>query len=161
MDFKCRNRLQQLIDSNTKSNVVLITHDDVQEFKSLLRGDSKLIDVCFESLFERLSSPHPQTRLLSLMLMDVVFRRSKQFRKLMVDNLEVLFALTLPLNPQTPLPSPDKTSRYLTEQAIEFMYVSHSISSLPLILVTTFHGYKSSYNSVNNGLKIMEHCIFD
>ena len=123
MNLVCRNRLRQLVDKNTKSDVVLISHDDVTAFKALLRGDNKLTELCFETLFEKLSSNHPQTRLLALMLMDVVFRRSKHFRGLMVDHLEILFTLTLPINPRKPLPPPHKTSVYLTEQSIEFMFV--------------------------------------
>ncbi len=55
------------------------------------------------------------------MLINVVFKRSKHFRELTIHNLEVLFELTLPINPQKPLPSPAKTTLYLTEQSIEFI----------------------------------------
>ena len=82
MDVNCRNRIRDIIDQSTKHNVVVISHDIVTEFKSLLRGDDLLIEFCFNQLFEKLISNHAQTRLLTLMLINVIFLRSKYFRQL-------------------------------------------------------------------------------
>eukprot|EP01084_Bolivina_argentea_P104031 186322_1 len=116
-----RNRLRNIIDESTKYNVVIISHEIVTEFKSLLRGDNIMIEFCFQELFDKLSNKHAQTRLLSLMLINVIFIRSKHFRELTIHNLEFFFELTLPINSQKPLPSPPKTAIYLTQQSIEFI----------------------------------------
>ena len=116
-----RHRVHEIIEEYTKHNVVLIPHDIVSEFKSLLRGNNILIEFCFGALFEKLSNNHAQTRLLALCLINCIFQRSKRFRELTVDHLEVLFDLTLPINPHKPLPAPRKTAKYLSEQSIEFI----------------------------------------
>eukprot|EP01083_Nonionella_stella_P019323 53738_1 len=116
-----RPRLCDIIEESTRQDVIVISHDTVMEFKSLLRGDNLMIELCFDALFSKLRDNHPQTRLLALMLVNVVFRRSKHFRELIVNNLEILFELTLPIHPHNPLPPPSKTALYLTEQSIEFI----------------------------------------
>ena len=116
-----KHRIHDIIEEFIRCDVILIPHDIVTEFKYLLRGNDTLIEFCFGALFDKLISDHPQTRLLALFLIDCVFRRSKRFRELTVDKLELLFEATLPINSQNPLPKPRKTAQYLSEQSIEFI----------------------------------------
>ncbi len=113
MDIDARERLRALLNKYTKSNVLLIPHEIVIELKSILKGDDGMMELGFEHLFHILASTHPQSRLLSLMLINVFFQRSKHFRTLLVNNLTIFFELTLGINPKKRLPPPQKTARYL------------------------------------------------
>ena len=122
MNLEYRNQILQIIDECTKSNVILISHETVVTFIGLLKGDDVMIECAFNHLFAKIRHKHPQSRLLALMLINLLFRKSKRFRELTVDNLDSFFEYTLGINPKKPLPLPAKTAQYLMEQTVDFYF---------------------------------------
>ncbi|ETO07727.1 hypothetical protein RFI_29666 [Reticulomyxa filosa] len=135
MDFTSCQRVREIIEENTKSDQVVISHEIVTEWKSLLKGNPTAIEVAFESLMRKLSHKHPQTRLLSLMLMHVVFLRSKHFRQHVINALDKFFELTLGVPAHCDISlnehqsvcvanypkTPPKTVQYLYEQTLDYL----------------------------------------
>ena len=116
-----QTKVEQILNDYINHDIIRIPHDVITELKSILKGDNNLIKIAYKILFDKLMDDHSQTRLLSLMVMDVIFQRSKYFRELLVNDLEYFFELTLGINDQFPLPKPKKTAKYLSEQSVQFI----------------------------------------
>ncbi len=68
-------RLGHLIDSCTTKATLVIEHERVEELKRHVRSSDLACSTACRILFDKLRSAHPQSRLLTLLLMDVLFTR--------------------------------------------------------------------------------------
>jgi hypothetical protein len=111
-----KDEVVQLLTKYTRPSCVLIPHDAVERIKEICRRSADLLIASFNKLLEALSEKHPQTRLLALLLMDVLYSRSKLFRKRCTVLLPELFELTL-----ISVPAPVPTREYLKEESLRLL----------------------------------------
>jgi len=111
-----KEEVVQLLKNYTRPSCVLIPHDTVERLKEICKRSDDLLVAAFNQLLEALSDKHPQTRLLALLLMDVLYSRSKLFRKRCTVLLPELFQLTL-----ISVPAPVPTREYLKDEALRLL----------------------------------------
>ncbi|KAL2349442.1 hypothetical protein Fmac_003442 [Flemingia macrophylla] len=61
-----------------------------------------------------------QVRYLGLLIIDELFKRSKLFRTIIVENLDQLLSLSVGLRRNLPFPDPPAIASVLRSKAIEF-----------------------------------------
>ncbi|KAJ7951308.1 UV-stimulated scaffold protein A-like [Quillaja saponaria] len=68
----------------------------------------------------RISGVH-QVRYLALLIIDELFMRSKLFRTILIENLDLLLSLSVGFRRNLPLPAPPSIASILRSKAIEFL----------------------------------------
>ena len=112
LDLWYERRLHTLIYSILKLDL------GVSELKQFCKDSNVLLSHCFTCLLHRIKATHAQSRLLSLLLCDVFFHRSKVFRDLTVKNLDEIILYIIGTK-KHPLPSQHESSVYLQSTALE------------------------------------------
>lgn len=111
MDEKARIReLVEKITSRTKDE---LEREKLLVLKRLVKKSDENVEGTYQALLVRLRMKNCRNRSLSLEVMDEFFCRSKVFRRLVVDNLDEIMALSIGHLPEQPLPKPIEEARRL------------------------------------------------
>eukprot|EP01083_Nonionella_stella_P074153 201031_1 len=121
LDYESHRKLLSLVESSTRSTGMRIEHAAVCQLKSLCRASPQNLRAAFEILRTKLRAPHPQTRALALLLVDLLFCRSADFRRWTIDFLTELIDLTIAPRAGDSIPAPVATREYLKERALEVL----------------------------------------
>ncbi|PAA76345.1 hypothetical protein BOX15_Mlig020497g2, partial [Macrostomum lignano] len=115
-----RDRLHGCIERLTRSGRPSLDPADSAELKRLCRSDQQLVDLAHSLLCHRLAQDHAQVRLSAFQIVDLLFRRSRRFRELVLDRFERLVASVLTDNDaSSPPPKPVSVFRQLGDIALE------------------------------------------
>ena len=84
----------------------------IKSIKKACKKDDSLLLPLFETLMNQLKRKHSEIRLSSFQVMSEIFKRSHQFRTLVLDELETIFSLVLETN-NVLLPPPKSAAKVL------------------------------------------------
>ena len=90
----------------------------MKNLKTACKRDARLINSLFQTLLKQLKRKHSEIRLSAFQVCQEIFQKSHQFRTLILDELEVIFALTLETN-NVLLPPPKAAAKKLRILAAE------------------------------------------
>ena len=107
----------------------------MKKLKSACKRDARLINSLVQLLLKQLKRRHSEIRLSAFQVCQEIFQKSHQFRTLILDDLEVIFALTLETN-NVLLPPPKAAAKKLRILAAE-----------------TFHGWVTKFGSAYKKLE--------
>lgn len=119
MDEKARiHELVEKITSRTKDELEL---EKLVVLKRLAKKSDENVEEIFQAALGRLRMKNCRNRSLSLEVMDEFFSRSKVFRRLVVDNLDEIMALSVGHLAEQPLPKPIEEARRLQLLAFDMI----------------------------------------
>ncbi|CAH8368558.1 unnamed protein product [Eruca vesicaria subsp. sativa] len=110
-----------LIEKATKSSAQEVDPRLLKAIKSTLRYSDSEVRVAAKTLMELMKHKHSQVRLLTLLIIDELFMRSKLFRTLIVEKFDNLLSLSVGFRTSLPLPAPPAVATVLRTKAIEFL----------------------------------------
>ncbi|KAK3251437.1 hypothetical protein CYMTET_39222, partial [Cymbomonas tetramitiformis] len=121
MDYDARNSICKLIENITDEVQAgeHLDHAELNALKKLLRASDGNMAAACEILFERLQNKHSQKRLRALLLIDVMFTRSKHCRALLVPLFEKILELSVGFRLDSPLPPPKEAADNLRERSLQ------------------------------------------
>ncbi|KAF2606395.1 hypothetical protein F2Q68_00045220 [Brassica cretica] len=110
-----------LIEKATKSSAQEVDPRLLKAIKSTLRYSDSEVRLGAKTLMELMKHNHSQVRLLTLLIIDELFMRSKLFRTLIVEKFDQLLSLSVGFRNSLPLPAPPAVATTLRTKAIEFL----------------------------------------
>ncbi|KAF8117857.1 hypothetical protein N665_0008s0198 [Sinapis alba] len=110
-----------LIGIATKSSAQEVDPRLLKAIKSTLRYSDSEVRLGAKTLMELMKHNHSQVRLLTLLIIDELFMRSKLFRTLIVEKFDQLLSLSVGFRTNLPLPAPPAVATVLRTKAIEFL----------------------------------------
>ncbi|KAJ0255652.1 UV-stimulated scaffold protein A [Hirschfeldia incana] len=110
-----------LIERATKSSAQEVDPRLLKAIKSTLRYSDSEVRLGAQTLMELMKHNHSQVRLLTLLIIDELFMRSKLFRTLIVEKFDQLLSLSIGFRTNLPLPAPPAVATILRTKAIEFL----------------------------------------
>ncbi|KAJ2870072.1 hypothetical protein GGH93_005855, partial [Coemansia aciculifera] len=114
--------LETLVTELTETGLDSLNSDKLRELKRVCKRDDGIHVVSvFKVLLNALTKEHAQIRISCLQAVNELFRRSHQFRLLVVAELPHVLALVFGAY-QRPLPRPHEYAAKLKQLAAEFMY---------------------------------------
>ncbi|KAJ4884879.1 UV-stimulated scaffold protein A-like protein [Raphanus sativus] len=110
-----------LIERATKPSAQEVDPRLLKAIKSTLRYSDSEVRLGAKTLMELMKHNHSQVRLLTLLIIDELFMRSKLFRTLIVEKFDQLLSLSVGFRTSLPLPAPPAVATVLRTKAIEFL----------------------------------------
>uniref|UniRef100_A0A7S3UH90 Uncharacterized protein n=1 Tax=Picocystis salinarum TaxID=88271 RepID=A0A7S3UH90_9CHLO len=111
MDEKARiHELVEKITSRTKDE---LEREKLVVLKRLVKKSDDNVEEMFQATLGRLRMKNCRNRFLSMEVLDEFFSRSKVFRRLVVDNLDEIMAMSVGHLAEQPLPKPIEEARRL------------------------------------------------
>ncbi|KAL8138414.1 hypothetical protein V2J09_004415 [Rumex salicifolius] len=114
-------KVRLLIEKATNSTESEVDPRLLKAIKITVRYSESELRVASQTLIARMKRRHSQVRYLSLLIIDVLFMRSKLFRTLIVENLDQLLSLSVGFRKTHPLPPPSSVATILRAKAIKFL----------------------------------------
>ncbi|KAM6583862.1 hypothetical protein CsatB_010864 [Cannabis sativa] len=93
----------------------------LKAIKFVVRYSDSELRLAAHTLLDLMKRDHAQVRYLSLLIIDQLFMRSKLFRGLLVERMDVLLTLSIGFRGNQPLPDPPAVASLLRSKAIEFL----------------------------------------
>ncbi|KAL9245421.1 hypothetical protein vseg_019079 [Gypsophila vaccaria] len=116
-----RPKVIALIDKATNSIERQIDHRLLKSIKFVVRYSDHELKIAAQTLIHLMKRPHSQIRYLALLIIDELFMRSKLFRSIIVEDLDMLLSLSVGFRRNQPLPAPPSVAAVLRSKAIEFL----------------------------------------
>ncbi|KAG2252501.1 hypothetical protein Bca52824_082637 [Brassica carinata] len=110
-----------LIEKATNSSAQEVDPRLLKAIKLTLRYSDSEVRLGAKTLMELMKHKHSQVRLLTLLIIDELFMRSKLFRTLIVEKFDQLLSLSVGFRTNLPLPAPPAVATVLRTKAIEFL----------------------------------------
>ncbi|KAK1420239.1 hypothetical protein QVD17_21673 [Tagetes erecta] len=110
-----------LIEKATNSTKPELDPRILKAIKSVVRHSDSELRIAVENLTSLMKRDHSQVRYLTLTIIHELFMRSKLFRTLIVENLDLLLTLSVGFRRNQPLPAPPAIASKLRSKAIEFL----------------------------------------
>ncbi|KAK4488682.1 hypothetical protein RD792_004453 [Penstemon davidsonii] len=110
-----------LIEKATNSTAVEVDPRLLKAIKSVVRFSDMELRFAAQTLMSLMKRDHSQVRYMSLLIIDELFMRSKLFRTLIVENLDLLLSLSVGFRRNHPLPDPASVATVMRSKAIEFL----------------------------------------
>ncbi|KAL3832859.1 hypothetical protein ACJIZ3_007595 [Penstemon smallii] len=110
-----------LIEKATNSTAAEVDPRLLKAIKSVVRFSESELRYATQTLMSLMKRDHSQVRYLSLLIIDELFMRSKLFRTLLVENLDLLLSLSVGFRRNHPLPAPASVATAMRSKAIEFL----------------------------------------
>eukprot|EP00882_Tetradesmus_deserticola_P018072 GHRQ01019395.1.p1 GENE.GHRQ01019395.1~~GHRQ01019395.1.p1 ORF type:complete len:161 (+),score=68.13 GHRQ01019395.1:247-729(+) len=119
MDFREVQQVGTLVASLTQAQSTQLDPELLSKLKGLLRCSDELVEYTQARLMDRLAANNAQARKLSVELCDVLFSRSKCFRRALAGQFSQFVELSVGHKPDKPLPPPAAAAVALRERALE------------------------------------------
>ncbi|GAB4861585.1 hypothetical protein Ancab_036778 [Ancistrocladus abbreviatus] len=116
-----RGRVISLIEKATNSTAAEVDPRLLKAIKLMVRSSDWELRFAAQTLMDLMKREHSQVRFLALLIIDELFMRSKLFRALMTENLDLLLSLSIGFRRNQPLPAPPAVASALRSKAIEFL----------------------------------------
>ncbi|KAG8391949.1 hypothetical protein BUALT_Bualt01G0240200 [Buddleja alternifolia] len=110
-----------LIERATDSTAAEVDPRLLKAIKSTVRYSDSELRCAAQTLMSLMKRDHSQVRYLALLIIDELFMRSKDFRTLVVEDLDQLLSLSVGFRRNHPLPAPASVASILRSKAIEFL----------------------------------------
>ncbi|GAB2291136.1 hypothetical protein Dimus_025393 [Dionaea muscipula] len=114
-------KVMTLIEKATNSTAPEVDPLLLRAIKMVVRSSDSELRLAAQTLMDLMKRPHSQVRLLSLLIIDELFMRSKLFRTLITVNLDQLLSLSIGFRRQQPLPAPPAVASVLRTKGIELL----------------------------------------
>lgn len=121
MNGETGTKVRSLIEKATNSTESEVDPRLLKAIKTTVRYSESELRVASQTLMILMKHKHSQVRYLSLLIIDVLFMRSKLFRTLVLVNLDQLLSLSIGFRKTHPLPPPSSVATVLRAKAIEFL----------------------------------------
>lgn len=112
-------RAAELVGVLTTSVENRLQAEALASLKQFARLSSEATSRVFDAVMAAARKRHSQVRFLCLLIIDSLFMRSKDFRRLVVSSLSALLPLLLGYQPGNPLPAPQDRAELLKKTALE------------------------------------------
>ncbi|KAH6830097.1 hypothetical protein C2S53_010635 [Perilla frutescens var. hirtella] len=93
----------------------------LKAIKFTVRYSDSELRFAAQTLMSLMKRNHSQVRFLALLIVDELFMRSKLFRNILVENLDLFLSLSIGFRRSHPLPPPASVASLLRSKAIEFL----------------------------------------
>ncbi|KAL1549745.1 UV-stimulated scaffold protein A [Salvia divinorum] len=110
-----------LIERAVDSTAAEVDPRLLKAIKSVVRNSDSELRFASQTLMFLMKRNHSQVRYLALLIVDELFMRSKLFRSLLVENLDLFLSLSIGFRRNHPLPPPASVASLLRSKAIEFL----------------------------------------
>eukprot|EP00879_Flechtneria_rotunda_P018706 GHRR01019630.1.p1 GENE.GHRR01019630.1~~GHRR01019630.1.p1 ORF type:complete len:342 (+),score=165.86 GHRR01019630.1:800-1825(+) len=141
MDYTAAARVAQLVGTLTDKSSTTLDSSKLNELKHMLKADEELIAYAQPLIMDRLAANHSQVRKLALELCDMLFARSKRFRRLLTNKFTDFAELTVGHKQDKPLPAPPSAALALRQRALETVEKWHEQWGLHYPQVTVAYRY--------------------
>lgn len=121
MNGETGTKVRSLIEMATNSTESEVDPRLLKAIKTTVRYSESELRAASQTLMILMKQKHSQVRYLSLLIIDVLFMRSKLFRTLILVNLDQLLSLSVGFRKTHPLPPPSSVATILRAKAIEFL----------------------------------------
>jgi len=91
----------------------------IKKIKNICKKEEENVTIAFEAIFKCLEKSHCSIRYNCLILLDALFTKSHNFRKLLLNKFEKYIDLTLGADPKHPLPPPVSQHQKLIQESIK------------------------------------------
>jgi len=127
----------------------------IKKIKNICKKEEENVTMAFESIFKFLEKPHCSIRYNCLILLDALFTKSHNFRKLLLDKFEKYIDLTLGLDPKHPLPPPTSQHKKLIQESIK------KIKEWKSTYGPAYKKLENSYESLKESVDFDNLCLID
>ncbi|XP_057778630.1 UV-stimulated scaffold protein A homolog [Salvia miltiorrhiza] len=110
-----------LIERAVESTAAEVDPRLLKAIKSVVRNSDSELRSASQTLMSLMKRNHSQVRYLALLIVDELFMRSKLFRSLLVENLDLFLSLSIGFRRNHPLPPPASVASLLRSKSIEFL----------------------------------------
>ena len=111
----------KLVEKITTTGSQQLDQTTMKTLKNACKKESSLIAPLFQTLLKQLKRRHSEIRLSAFQVCNEIFQKSHQFRTLVLEDLEEIFALTLETN-NVLLPPPKAAAKKLRSLAAESIH---------------------------------------
>ncbi|KAG6427211.1 hypothetical protein SASPL_111452 [Salvia splendens] len=116
-----REKAAALIERAVDSTAAEVDPRLLKAIKFVVRNSDSELRCASQTLMSLMKRNHSQVRYLALLIVDELFMRSKLFRSLLVENLDLFLSLSIGFRRNHPLPPPASIASLLRSKAIEFL----------------------------------------
>ncbi|XP_047962738.1 UV-stimulated scaffold protein A homolog [Salvia hispanica] len=116
-----REKAAALIERAVDSTAAEVDPRLLKAIKFVVRNSDSELRCASQTLMSLMKRNHSQVRYLALFIVDELFMRSKLFRSLLVENLDLFLSLSIGFRRNHPLPPPASIASLLRSKAIEFL----------------------------------------
>ncbi|KAG6430250.1 hypothetical protein SASPL_108313 [Salvia splendens] len=116
-----REKAAALIERTVDSTAAEVDPRLLKAIKFVVRNSDSELRCASQTLMSLMKRNHSQVRYLALFIVDELFMRSKLFRSLLVENLDLFLSLSIGFRRNHPLPPPASIASLLRSKAIEFL----------------------------------------
>lgn len=145
LDTGLCNQLAEHVEILTTSGKDELDPEILKKLKKICRLSDDYIKHVYHLLIHQLEEDHAEVRLSSLQICDELFRRSHQFRELLVSEFQTFLELTVEIDPDQPLPPPAATANKLKTKALEYIRKWHQ-------------SYGEGYTKLKLGYNFLKEC---
>ncbi|WIA35511.1 hypothetical protein OEZ86_003938 [Tetradesmus obliquus] len=141
MDFKAVQQVGTLLVSLTQPQATQLDPELLGKLKALLRCSDELVEYAQARLMDRLAANNAQARKLAVELCNVLFSRSKCFRRVLAGQFSQFVELGVGHKSDKPLPPPAAAAAALRERSLEVIEKWHEAWGLHYPQVTAAYKY--------------------
>jgi hypothetical protein len=126
MDLETRQRVCELVEAMVVSGEREPPPKLLSQLKRMCKSSRDAVHTSFEQCMTQLQKTHSQRRYATVQLMDILLRRSGQFRTLVMEHLQEFMELAVGLNDlDHPLPKPTRWAPRLRQLSLEKICAWH------------------------------------
>lgn len=112
--------LKKIVEKIVNSGEKELDETDVKKVKKVCKSNPASLPFTFDLLLTHLKRRHAQVRVSTLQLTDVLFRRSHQFREILVERLRSVIELVVETDGvKNPLPPPKEAREQLKKLGLD------------------------------------------
>ncbi|KAH7682141.1 UV-stimulated scaffold protein A protein [Dioscorea alata] len=120
-EIEAEGVVARLIEMATDSTDQEVDPRLLKAIKSAARSSDNEVRDAVRALMNQMKKPHSQVRYLAVLIIDLLFMRSKLFRTLLVVNFDQFLSLSIGFRRNLPLPPPSTVASTLRSKSIELL----------------------------------------